>query len=269
MRALCFTVDLDRDVNIQIPGQTSAGSIDRGSGTGPRFSSSGRGLSLLADMLDDLSMKATFFAEAATLRAVGAGALSGHEVGIHGVEHEDIAAINGAEGKRAVLEEAVNTVKDIVGKAPGSFRAPYMRADDETISLLPEFGIYADSSRYVAMNRSLMPEKMVGGIWEMAVPEGTDADGKKIAAYLWPMHEAKRRPEDYIRMASAMEEGAFVLATHTWHIVESREKGMMSRAEIENNLGNVRKVLEGIADVGIGPMTISEVRMAMERKLPY
>ncbi|MCL1811017.1 MAG: polysaccharide deacetylase family protein [Methanomassiliicoccaceae archaeon] len=264
MRALCFTVDLDRDVNIQVPGGTAAGSIDRGNGTGPRFSSTEKGLSVLADLLDELSMKATFFAEAATLGSIDAGPLSKHEVGIHGAEHEDISAITGADGKRAVLEESVCAVKDAVGKAPRSFRAPYMRADDETIGLLPEFGICTDSSRYIRMGPSLMPARMSGGVWEMAVPEGTDADGKKIAAYLWPMHESKRRPEDYLRMASEMEGGAFVLATHTWHMVESRERGMMSAGEIENNTANVRKVLEGMTDMGMRPMTLTEVRKRME-----
>ncbi|MDR2698350.1 MAG: polysaccharide deacetylase family protein [Candidatus Methanoplasma sp.] len=266
MRAFCVTVDLDRDVNILIPGAVPAGSIDRGSGTGPRFSSSERGLSLLIDLFDRMGMKATFFAEAATLKAVDAGVMSGHEVGIHGAEHEDLTQIKGADGKRAVLEEAVAAVKDAVGTAPASFRAPYMRADEETVGLLPEFGIKADSSRYAEMSRSLMPKRLDNGIWEIPVPEGTDAGGKKISAYLWPMHESKRRPEDYVRMASAMEEGAFVLATHTWHIVESRERGIMSETEIGTNLGNVRKVLEGMEDIGMRPMTITGVREAMEKR---
>ncbi|MCL2031784.1 MAG: polysaccharide deacetylase family protein [Methanomassiliicoccaceae archaeon] len=264
MRALCVTVDLDRDVNIRIPGSRAAGSIDRGIGAGPRFSSSDKGLSLLADLFDEIAIKATFFAEAATLRRVDAGLLSGHEVGIHGVEHEDLASIEGTDEKRAILKEASEAVKDAVGREPSCFRAPYMGADRETIGMLPEFGIGIDSSLYRPMSPSLMPEKMDCGVWEMPVPEGRDAAGKKISAYLWPMHESKRAPEDYIRMASSMEEGAFVLATHTWHIVESRERGIMSVKEIEQNIGNVRKVLEGIEDLGIRPMTLTDVRKTME-----
>jgi peptidoglycan/xylan/chitin deacetylase (PgdA/CDA1 family) len=264
MRAFCLTVDIDRDVNIAIPGSLAAGSIDRGAGTGPRFSSSGRGLSLLADLLDDIGMKATFFAEASTLRTVDAGILSGHDVGVHGVDHEDFTMIEGADAKRAVLRKAVDAVKDMTGTAPDCFRAPYMRIDEETIHLLPEFGILMDSSLYAEMSPSLIPERLCNGVLEIPVPRWTDADGKKRSAYLWPMHEAKRTPEDYIRTASAMTEGAFVLATHTWHMVESRDKGMMSGAEVEENAENVRKVLEGVADAGIKPMTLTSIRKTIE-----
>jgi len=266
MRALCFTVDVDRDVNIRIPGGT-AGSVDRGSGTAPRFASSERGLSLLLELLDEIGMKATFFAEAATLRKIDIGSISKHDLGIHGAEHEDLTLIKEAEKKRAILKEAVEAVKDIAGVRPNCFRAPYMKADKETIEMLPEFGIDIDSSLYTEMSASLMPKKMKCGVWEFPVPEGKDAEGKKIAAFLWPMHEQKRKPEDYIELASQMEEGVFVLATHTWHMVESRERGIMSDDEIKKNVGNVRKVLEGIADAGIPPASISGVRSATERSL--
>ncbi len=262
MRTLCFTVDLDRDVNIAIPGGIAAGSIDRGSGAGPRFSSAGKGLSILSDLLDELSIKATFFAEASTLRKMDSSLLSGHEVGMHGAEHEDLTAA-GIDEKRKIMEESMAAVKDAVGKAPESFRAPYMKIDDETLGILPEFGIGVDSSRYAEMSPSLIPEK-IGGIWEVPVPEGRDSLGKKISAYLWPMHESKRVPEDYLQMASDMKEGAFVIATHTWHMVESRDKGIMSKEEAEANAGNVRKVLEGMMDMGLRPSTVAEIRKMME-----
>jgi flagellar biosynthesis component FlhA len=57
-------------------------------------------------------------------------------------------------------------------------------------------------------------------------------------------------------MATAMEEGVFVIATHTWHMVESREKGMMSSDEIKKNIDNVREVIEGISDMNTKPMTL-------------
>jgi peptidoglycan/xylan/chitin deacetylase (PgdA/CDA1 family) len=267
MRALCFTVDLDRDVNIPIPDGIAAGSIDRGSGTEARFSSSEKGLLLLLDLLDEMAIKATFFAEADTLRKIDIGILSKHDVGIHGVEHEDLTLIKGTQRKRAILKESSEAVKDAVGRPPECFRAPYMKADNETIGMLPEFGINIDSSRYTTMSRSLIPGRMECGVWEMPVPEGMDASGKKIAAYLWPMHELKRPPADYVELASQMEEGAFVLATHTWHIVESRESGMMTNDGIKKNIGNVRKVLEGVMDDGIRPMTMTDVRRTMAHSL--
>jgi peptidoglycan/xylan/chitin deacetylase (PgdA/CDA1 family) len=206
-----------------------------------------------------MGIKATFFAEAETLRKIDIGTLSGHDVGIHGVEHEDLTLIQDANRKRAILKEASEAVKDAVGKSPECFRAPYMKADQETADMLRDFQIYADSSCYRTMSRTLDPILLRGGAWEMAVPVGRDAAGKKIAAYLWPMHEQKRVPEDYVKLASQMEKGVFVLATHTWHMVESRERGKMSGDEIERNISNVRKVLEGIVDSGIKPMTMTDV----------
>jgi peptidoglycan/xylan/chitin deacetylase (PgdA/CDA1 family) len=266
MRALCFTVDLDRDVNTPIQGSSAAGSLDFGNGTGPRFTSTEKGLHLLMELLDELGIKATFFAEATTLKMIGAD-LSKHDLGIHGVDHEDLSLIEDPEKKRSILKEACETVKEAAGRRPECFRAPYMKADNETIGMLPEFGISVDSSRYTKMSSSLVPKRMECGVWEMPVPEGTDANGKKIAAYLWPMHEQKREPSDYIRLASSMKEGAFVIATHTWHIVESRQKGIMTKAEIERNISNVREVLEGIADLDLVPKTLTDVRRAMECSL--
>ena len=72
MRTLCFTVDLDRDVNEPIFGSVCAGSKDRGDGNSPRFVSAGKGTERLVDLFDDLGVKATFFAEARTLHRSGA-----------------------------------------------------------------------------------------------------------------------------------------------------------------------------------------------------
>jgi peptidoglycan/xylan/chitin deacetylase (PgdA/CDA1 family) len=264
MRALCVTVDLDRDVNIHFPGNATAGSIDRGEGTAARFASSVKGLSMIVELFDSMGVKATFFAESATLREADASLLSGYEVGIHGVDHEDFTEIKGVEKKRAIIRESFDTVKDAVGKAPRCFRAPYMNIDRETMDILPEFGFCIDSSLYTELSSTMMPELMDNGIWEMPIPRGLDSNGKKIAAYLWPMHESRRKPEDYLEMASVMERGAFVLATHTWHIVESRERGKMTPDEIKKNIDNVRKVLEGIMDMGMRPLTMTDARKALE-----
>ncbi len=264
MRALCLTVDLDRDVNLQIPGRSSAGSIDRGQGNGPRFSSAEEGLSLLIDLLDEMGIKATFFAEAATLRSIGnPNLLSGHEVGIHGCEHEDLTSQD-EHGIRTILTGSSDAVKDILGNSPKCFRAPYMKVNDEIVKMLPEIGIEIDSSYYTEMSDSLMPYRIGEGLWEMPVPEGRDTANKKISAYLWPMHEGKRGPKDYVGMAKMMKEGAFVLATHTWHIVESRDKGMMSKEETANNIENVRDVLAGIMDMGFDACTLSDAKNRME-----
>lgn len=261
MRALCFTVDFDRDVNVCIEGRLAAGSLDRGSGTSPRFGSSAEGLTVLTDLLDEIGVKATFFAEGRTLdNADNTGCLSGHEVGIHGLEHEDFTGCSGVTVNSAMLEaiiaRSVDIVKDCTSRRPVCSRAPYMKIDEYIYGILHRHGIRYDSSEYAQLEGQMHPYNVGPGIAEVPVPEGTDAAGNKISAYLWPMHEGKRRPDDYIRMASAVEDGIFCLGTHTWHMVESRKGGRMDGTERAVNKANVRRVLEGILDMGFKPMTV-------------
>lgn len=256
MRTLCLTVDLDRDVNIHVPGQHHAGSIDRGDGMAPRFSSTERGLSILVDLLDEIGIKATFFAEAETLERIEtAHLLSGHEVGLHGYHHEDLTLMN-ENDLEETLQTSFNIVRDVTGRFPKSFRAPYMRTNDRIMSILPNMGITIDSSHYAELTEKFMPYEQHEMI-EVPVPEGKDASGKKISAYLWPMHEGKRQPQDYIRMSGEMYNGVFTIATHTWHMVESRDRGRMSIEEIKKNRSNVKKVLEGMIDSRMNVYTVS------------
>ncbi|MCL2296623.1 MAG: polysaccharide deacetylase family protein [Methanomassiliicoccaceae archaeon] len=257
MRALCVTIDLDRDVNVQMPGDAAAGSLDRGEGTSPRFTSTQAGLDILLDMLKETGVKATFFAEGRTLENISAKGLSGHEVGVHGYDHEDLTSLS-KHDIRDCIGRAADAVHRVMGRGPVSFRAPYMKISDTVLELLPEFGIRYDSSMYAQLSGSIMPYALPNGIIEVPVPEGHDRSGKKIAAYLWPMHEGKRQPEDYLRMASEVSEGVFTIATHTWHMTESRGRGNMMPAEISQNAENVKKVIEGIIDLGFEPMSVSE-----------
>jgi len=258
MKALCFTVDLDRDSNIQMSGGMQTGSLDRGAGTEPRFSSSEHGLEILSGLLDEMGMKATFFAEGRTLETIGnAGCLSGHEVGIHGYDHEDFTLIQDEEERAEVLNRSIAAVKDVTGQDPRCFRAPFMKTDERLRAILPRHGIMYDSSDYAEIGSAMIPA-MENRLYKIPVPEGIDRNGKRIMAYLWPMHETKREPRDYLELSSCVNEGIFVIATHSWHIVESRSAGLMSSERIEKNVENVRKVIESIIDNGFCPLTIPD-----------
>ena len=269
MKALCFTVDLDRDSNIQMPGQTQAGSLDRGAGTEPRFSSSERGLEILSGLLDEMGVKATFFAEGKTLETIrNAECLSGHEVGIHGYDHEDFTMILDEEERVAILSRSIIAVKDVTGQDPLCFRAPFMRIDERMRSILPGFGIRYDSSDYADVSSTMLPI-MKNDLHRIPVPKGIDRNGKKISAYLWPMHEMSREPQDFVELSSYVNEGIFVIATHSWHIVESRSTGAMSSQRVKENIENVRKVIESTIDNGFCPLTIpdavNKARRSMEQ----
>ncbi len=245
-RRLLFTVDLDRDVNIRLEGRQEAGSMDRGRGTAPRFSSAERGLDLLLDLLDELGMKATFFVEGRTSETIDCSVLSGHCIGFHGYDHEDMAAL---EDPYEILVKGYQAVNDNVSR-PVCFRAPYMSIDGRTYGVLKELGISHDSSMY--SDPGTAPYD-ISGITEHPVAKGKDAGGCTIAAYLWPLHEGRRKPSDYVDLALSSGDKDFVLADHTWHIVERRDSGMMSEEEIRSNLSAVREVLTGIMDEGYRP----------------
>ncbi len=258
----CFTIDLDRDVNTEVPGQIEAGSVDRGQGTAPRFSSSARGLALLADMLDDIGLPAAFFCEGRTLEETKdvSGCLAHFEIGVHGYDHESLGHMTRPDAVEAV-RHGCQAARDVLGRNPVAFRAPYMRQPRAVGDFLREvgYGIHIDSSQY-AYGDDCVPSILPGYAVEIPVTEGTDAEGRRISAYLWPMHEGKRRPEDYAALASSLpEDGVFVLADHTWHIVESRASGVFSDGDLKDNLVRTETALRGILDAGHTPSTLSEI----------
>ena len=253
-RKLYFTVDADRDANIPIPGVSAAGSIDRGSGTGPRFTSSERGMSVLADLLDDLGVRGTFFMEGRTAEVTECSVLSGHCIGLHGYDHEDLLGTETGvvPDVREVLRRGYDAVSDALSR-PTCFRAPYMTADRAVLEAVRDLGITADSSFYTSVGGPTDPYEL-HGMTEYPVPKARDSRGKTIAAYLWPMHEGRRMPEDYVRMAEGMS--TLVLATHTWHMVETRDGGVMGSGWVRENAERVRDVIAGILDLGFEPSVI-------------
>ena len=256
----CFTVDLDRDVNIHLPDMPEvAGSMDRGHGTEPRFESALKGLEVLVNLLDEMGLPCTFFCEGHTLEVIRdhAGLLDRFDIGVHGYDHEYLSAMERPDAQAAVMH-AVEAVKDVTGRNPSSFRAPYMKMPRDVASFLRGTGIHIDSSTYARPDQCI-PSVLPGYIVEIPVAEGFDINKKKMSAYLWPMHEGKRSPMDYGDMAQMVpDEGVFVLADHTWHMVELREDGVMDDFMIEENVFRTRTALQAVLDAGCEPVTISQ-----------
>ncbi|HTY47539.1 MAG TPA: polysaccharide deacetylase family protein [Methanomassiliicoccales archaeon] len=269
MRAAVFTVDVDRDVNVAEEGRYDAASSSATSEPAPRFSSAGKGLSIIAEVLDSLDIPATFFFEGDTLRALSkqidlGTLLAGHEVACHGVCHEDLTGestgicLTGPEISEVVSESA-SIVQDIMGRKPVGFRAPYLHVNDESLRILSDEGFLYDSSktRSIVQGR-IGPYRLEQEIWELPVAEGKDASGRKIVSYLWPMHEGKRSPSDYEHMASSLKQGCLVLATHSWHLVETYDRGVLSDTDREENVGNLMRALQLIKEQGLKFITAKE-----------
>lgn len=263
MKTLCITIDVDRDVNDVRPGQVASVSLDRGNGNAPRFSSSKKGTELLLDLFDDIGVEATYFVEARTLSNIGT-MLTGKSIGLHGLDHEDFtgdkSGIHMDEGdKRDIIERAISLIRDYTGSQPKGFRFPYMAADEDTLSFLPEYGMRYDSSYYSYLNPVMMPYRLGNGIVEFPVPKGNDTDGKSITSYLWPMHEGTRGPKDYTDMLDKVDDGVFVLATHSWHVCESRKNGLLDKDEVVSNLDNVRTIIQYALDSGFRVKTMDQL----------
>ena len=257
MRQLCFTIDLDRDVNDAVVGSSAAVSLDRGSGNAPRFTSSEKGTLVLLDLLDDLGIQATFFAEARTLQETQIGrSISKYEVAMHGYDHEDLTGSKSkvilAHGElRSIVERSVQVIRDEVGCSPTGFRSPYMDPNEELLDFLHEYGVTYDSSRYAYVSDVVKPYPS-GNMMLTEVPalKGTSANGKTITSYLWPMHEGKRSAGDFIALCETVKEGICMIATHTWHMVERRSGGLMSQEDVSANYDATRDVLSSLIDSG-------------------
>ncbi len=248
-RRLLLTVDVDRDVNIETDSGAAAGSLDRGQGTAPRFSSSEKGLGILLDLLDEMGIKATFFVEGRTAETIDCSGISGHCIGFHGYDHENLPKV--ADPGR-VMDMGYQAVADRIGR-PVCFRAPYMSIDHRVYLELRRLGVAHDSSVYSDPGKA---PYTIDGITEHPVFKGRDGSGRTIAAYLWPMHEGKRAPGDYLELARGSGDTDLILATHSWHMAERRDSGPMSEKEIQQNHDNVWEVLSTIINEGYEPSTL-------------
>jgi peptidoglycan/xylan/chitin deacetylase (PgdA/CDA1 family) len=141
-------------------------------------------------------------------------------------------------------------IKDRTGSKPKGFRAPYMRTDERIMNTAANAGAVYDSSLYGSIGATFGPYDLGNGMKEVLVPSGTDSNGKKITAYLWPMHEGTRKHNEYTEMADVLKDGVFVVATHSWHIVETRSDGMMGADQRKRNIENIRKIITELLDSG-------------------
>ena len=270
MRYAAFTVDVDRDANLAERGRYEAGSkaitgVDRL----PRFASCGKGLQILSELLEDLGIRATFFLEGDALRDIAhhvdiRSLLQKHEVACHGVCHEDFTGESTGicltrDQVGQVASESMSIVRDVLGRVPMGFRAPYQHIDDTGLGALAKAGFSYDSSKTEKMNDGkIAPKELDNGLFEVPLACGKDGHGKKIVSYLWPMHEGKRSADDYVELASSFQSGYLVLATHSWHLTETFKSGPLDRAQATLQVEMTRKVLEGMLDQGIRFLPIED-----------
>jgi peptidoglycan/xylan/chitin deacetylase (PgdA/CDA1 family) len=69
----------------------------------------------------------------------------GHELATHGWFHEDFSELS-SDDQRSILERSVEAVRQITGRPPKGFRAPYWALGAETLELVEDAGFTYDSS---------------------------------------------------------------------------------------------------------------------------
>jgi peptidoglycan/xylan/chitin deacetylase (PgdA/CDA1 family) len=138
----------------------------------------------LLDLLDELGARATFFLlgmSVANHRDLVAEIVGrGHEPACHGYAHARVYEQT-ADGLRADLERAVETIGDAAGRGPLAYRAPAFSINRRTpwaYDVLVEAGFRYDSSQY---DSPRVPDRIggipsepyrLGELWELPVTGG-------------------------------------------------------------------------------------------------
>lgn len=266
MRAVAFTVDVDRDVNLACEGQVCSTS---NGGNGARFASSGRGLELILQVMRETGAKGTFFWEGRTAEELSrsmdlARMMEGHETAVHGYDHEDFSGREtrlplDREQTAEVLDRAGSALDRVFGLSRRGFRAPYQRTSETLMEELVRRNYLYDSSETVGMiDGKVSPYRRPDGLLEAPVCWTLDRQGKKMVSYLWPYHEGKRPMSDYLDLVEGFEDGLLVIATHSWHLVENFCGGVMDHSAVERGTADMEHFFQASIDSGVRFVTIAD-----------
>lgn len=285
MVSFIVCVDLDRDAPFPVKGISYAVSMPlqekltselREPVSSAVIEGTGKGLSLLIDVLNDLDIPAVFFHEARTLALlkefypVVIDQLKTLDIqhGLHGLDHEDFSGnLTGVKltkvKQEKLIYEGKKLVQDSLDVKINIFRAPYMEPGEHLFDLLVNAGIYQDSSYYKEATAAIAPE-ITGELVEFPVirtPKRSAFDG--MYTYLWPLFEGNRSLEDvtanYLSLLanSKNQENrspntSFIsLNLHTWHFAYLvKEKRYFREVEMERKSNEFRKLLLSLKKTG-------------------
>jgi peptidoglycan/xylan/chitin deacetylase (PgdA/CDA1 family) len=304
-RLIAFTVDVDPDLNL--PTEDGFGCISKYANAA-LFDCCAKGLSILTDIFEDTGIQATLFFEGRTASKLNEilklkEICKKHEVGVHGLEHEDFTIEEigkfSYDEKLKRVREAKKILKRIFGNTPEGFRAPYLHADMELLTILEKENFAYDSSIpewefSKWKNDSNRIEKLV----EFPIPFWETKNGKKIYSYLWPMHEGEKEAEQYIdaltthfkyiresKNRSSISEHFIndkhlpiryvayrglpipMIATHPWHILASYAKGKRDELGIEREVKKVCNIIENLHGLGCTFLPLKEILKIISKEV--
>ncbi len=130
----------------------------------------------ILDTYRRLGLKQSFFIPAWCIEqypeAVEAMLKDGHEIGHHGLIHEDPIETKG-EDQRVAFEKALDIHKRRIGRSPRGYRAPVYNVTQQVIDLLVEHKFLYESS-LMADDIPYLMKTDKGELWEAPVHWGTD-----------------------------------------------------------------------------------------------
>lgn len=108
-----------------------------------------RGLPRLLYLLDKFKIKATFFVPGKVAeiynKDINNIIENGHEVAVHGYEHENFALM-GYDKQKDALKKGIDSIKNVCGITPAGFRAPEGEITLDTLEIAKELGIKYSSN---------------------------------------------------------------------------------------------------------------------------
>jgi peptidoglycan/xylan/chitin deacetylase (PgdA/CDA1 family) len=142
---LTFDVDADSSVRGPYSGRPDE-TVARSKGKfGPKV-----GLARILDLLDKHSIKSTFFVPGWTAETypetVKDIVQRGHEVGVHGYKHENLAELNSRNDEVEIFTKSIDRLQTLMGQRPLGFRAPDWEFSPYTMENLTRFNFKYDSS---------------------------------------------------------------------------------------------------------------------------
>jgi peptidoglycan/xylan/chitin deacetylase (PgdA/CDA1 family) len=102
------------------------------------------------NLLDKYAIKSTFFVPGWTAEtypeSVREIVRRGHEIGVHGYKHENLAQLNSKEDEVEIFRKSIDRLQALTGQRPLGFRAPDWELSPYTMENLVKFNFKYDSS---------------------------------------------------------------------------------------------------------------------------
>nr|MDO8080794.1 polysaccharide deacetylase family protein [Candidatus Freyarchaeota archaeon] len=283
---VAITIDLDRDCPMPVKGVKQAVSdilISNFDGeTDAVFDGTVKGLTRTLELLNELEIEATLFIEARTLLYLReqqgelVKPLLKNEVSCHGMNHEDLTGERTGvridyNHQLKILKQATQTIKSVLNVKPKGFRAPYLKANSDTIKALTKLGYLYDSSIMVETTEPPFPYRIKekqNNIIEVPVPVYPLNLGK-MTLYTWALFEKQRNIDEYKKIIKVYQKndkgGLLQISFHPWHLAYLiKEKRILREEEIEKNVNDLKNLLTQLKEDYNKILTVSEYLKEIE-----